>query len=82
MMVDPHTLKTRTITVHVDSATVNAYEASSEADRHKFDLLIALRLKELIREPRPLAEVIDEVSHKAQERGLTPELLEAMLAEQ
>ncbi len=74
-------MKTRTITVRVDSTTANAYEASSEVDRRKFDLLIALRLRELIREPRPLAEVIDEVSRKAQERGLTPELLESMLAE-
>lgn len=74
-------MEMRTITVRVDTETANAYEASSEIDRRKIDLLLNLKLKEVIRKIRPLEEVMEDVSRKAQERGLTPEILDAILAE-
>ncbi len=74
-------METRTITVRVDAETADAYEASSEVDRRKIDLLINLKLKEVVKKVRPLEEVMEEISRKAQERGLTPEILDAILAE-
>lgn len=74
-------METRTITVRVDPEIAQAYEASSETERQKMDLLINLKLREIVRKPRPLAEVMKEISAKAQARGLTPEILESILAE-
>ena len=74
-------MKTRTITVRVDAETADAYESSSEIDRRKIDLLLNLKLKEVVTKVRPLEEVMEEISRKAQERGLTPEILESILAE-
>lgn len=74
-------METRIITVCVDTATADAYEATSEVDRRKIDLLLNLKLKEMVRGVRPLETVMAEISRKAQERGLTPEILESILAE-
>ncbi len=74
-------METRTITVRVDAEIADAYEASSEPDRRKIDLLINLKLKEVVKKVRPLEEVMEEISRKAQERGLTPEILDAILTE-
>ncbi len=74
-------METRTITVRVDAEIADAYEASSEPDRRKIDLLINLKLKEMVKQVRPLEEVMEDISRKAQERGLTPEILDAILAE-
>lgn len=71
-------VETRTITVRVDPETAKAYEASSETERRKMDLLINLKLREMVRKPRPLAEVMEEISAKAQARGLTPEILKSI----
>jgi len=74
-------MQTREITVRVDPETANAYEASSEADRRKIDWLLNLKLREVIGETRSLEEIMREISHNAQERGLTPEILESILNE-
>ncbi|MEB3211226.1 MAG: hypothetical protein VKL39_07720 [Leptolyngbyaceae bacterium] len=78
---DSDVMEIRTITVRVDAETADAYDSSSEVDRRKIDFLINLRLKEVVRKVRPLEQVMEEISHKAQERGLTPEILDAILAE-
>lgn len=74
-------MEMRTIAVVVDAETADAYEASADVDRRKIDLLINLKLREVVRKARPLEEVMSEISCKAQERGLTPEILDAILAE-
>ncbi len=74
-------MKIRTITVRVDAETADAYEASSEVDRRKIDLLINLKLREVVKKVKPLEEVMEEISRKAQERGLTPEILDTILTE-
>lgn len=74
-------METRIIAVRVDAETADAYEASSEVDRRKIDLLINLKLKEVVKKVRPLEEVMQEISRKAQDRGLNPEILSAILAE-
>ncbi|MGG6240368.1 hypothetical protein ACQ4N7_17225 [Nodosilinea sp. AN01ver1] len=74
-------MEMRTITICVDAATADAYEATSEADRRKIDVLLNLKLKDVVRNVRPLEVVMTEISRKAQERGLTLEILESILAE-
>ena len=74
-------MEVRTIAVRVDAETADAYESSSEADRRKIDLLLNLKLREVVKKIRPLEEVMEEISRKAQERGLTLEILESILAE-
>jgi hypothetical protein len=70
------------ITVSVDADVASAYRAASEDDRRKLDLLISLRLRDATRSGESLKEVAREVSRSAQERGLTPEILESILDEQ
>lgn len=74
-------MKTDTITVRVDAETAKAYESSSEIERRKIDLLLNLKLKQMVKPSRPLEEVIQEISQNAQNRGLTPEMLESILGE-
>jgi len=74
-------MEVRTIAVRVDAETADAYESSSEADRRKIDLLLNLKLRAVVKNIRPLEEVMAEISRKAQERGLTLEILESILAE-
>jgi hypothetical protein len=42
-------------------------------------VLLTLWLRDLILSPRPLQVIMDEISQKAQERGLTAEILESLL---
>jgi hypothetical protein len=43
--------------------------------------LLSLKLTQATREKRTIEEVMDDISQKAQERGLTPEILDAILNE-
>ena len=46
-------------------------------------ILVNLKLMEFINEqPRPLLEVIEEISANAAARGLTPEILESILRDE
>jgi hypothetical protein len=74
-------MSTKTIQIRVDDEAARAYESASEEERKKLDLLLSLRLREVASPGRSLEEVMDEVSRKAQERGLTPEILESLLDE-
>ncbi len=72
-----------TISFEVDPGTAQAFSAASEQDRRKLKLLLALRLRELTSAPkRPLSAIMDEIGAKAAAAGLTPELLESLLAEE
>jgi hypothetical protein len=44
--------------------------------------LLSLKLSEVTRAKRPPEVIMREMSRKAQERGLTPEILESILNEQ
>lgn len=72
---------TEQITVSVDPDVANAYRLASDSDRRKLDLLINLRLRDATRSEASLKQVMLEISRNAQERGLTPEILQAMLNE-
>lgn len=70
------------ITIRVDPDAAAAYRAASEEQRRKLDLLLSLRLREVIQPGRSLTEVMRDIGRKARERGLTPEILQAILDEQ
>lgn len=51
--------------------------------RHEdVEVLLSLRLLEVARSREPLVAVMDEISRKAQERGLTPQALQSILDEE
>jgi len=72
---------TEEITIHVDPAAAEVYRSASEQERRKLDLLLNLRLREVVRANGSLQELMHEISRKAQERGLTPEIMESILNE-
>ncbi len=74
-------METKTITIHVDAEMAQAYESASQEERRKLDVLLNLKLREVTRKKRPLEEIMDEISRSAQERGLTPEILDSILNE-
>ena len=69
------------ITVSVDSDVAIAYRSATESDRRKMDLLVSLHLREAARSRQSLQEIAGEVSQRAQQRGLTPEILQGILDE-
>jgi hypothetical protein len=74
-------MKVEEITIRVDSEAAQAYRAAGEQDRRKLDLLLSLRLHEATNPGVSLNQVMRDVSQKAQERGLTPEIFRSILDE-
>lgn len=70
---------TTTITLQVDADTAQAYSDAPAEDRSKLNLLFNLWLRGLTTKSTSLSLLMDELSDKAQARGLTPETLEEML---
>ena len=70
------------ITVSVDSDVANAYRSAPDEERRKLDLLVNLRLRDATRCKTSLKEIMREISQNAQQRGLTPEILQSILDEQ
>ena len=67
----------------VDAATARIYLAASPADQQKIQILLRFRLRELADMLRQsLSEIMDEIGAKAQERGLTPDILEELLRDE
>ena len=75
-------METRTITIRVSPDAARAYEQAAPDDQRRLEALLSLKLSEIRRSKRSLEEIMNETSLKAQERGMTPELLESMLNEQ
>ena len=72
-------MNTQPITINVDAETATAYRSSSEEERRKLDLLLALKLREAIRPGRSLLSVMEEIAKTARARGLTEAELQAIL---
>ena len=69
-----------TITLPLDAATAAAYSRASSADQQKIQLLFRVLLREYIAPSNmSLKELMNDISDKAQARGLTPEVLEELL---
>ena len=72
------------ITISVDEDLAQIYRSASDSERRKLDLLINMRLRNILKTKsrRPLQEIMDDISRKAQKRGLTPEILQSILDEE
>ena len=68
-----------TLKLSVDNETAKIYETASMADKKKMQLLLSLWLREFEKPSVSLEKLMDNVSRKARERGLTPEILESLL---
>ncbi len=68
------------ITIPVDPDTARAFEQASAEEQRKLRLLLSLRLRELTTTPLPpLQTILEEIGRKARERGLSPQILDALL---
>ncbi len=70
---------TTMITIPLNVDTARLYSQAPAELRRKLQLLLTLWLRNLLVSRRPLQVIMDEISQKAQERGLTPEILESLL---
>lgn len=74
-------MKDHSITIPVDAEMAQIYNSLSKKDKQRYGLIVYLRLKEVVKESRSLDEIIEDLSFKAQKRGLTPEILHSILSE-
>ncbi len=74
-------METKEITIRINAEFAHVFETASEEQRHKMEVLLSLKLGEVMRQKKPLEEIMSEISCKAQERSLTPEMLDALLNE-
>jgi hypothetical protein len=74
-------METQAITIRVSPEAARVYNTATAEQQRKLEVLLSLKLTEIARAPRALENVMDEISRKAQARGLTPELLESLLNE-
>jgi hypothetical protein len=69
-------METRKITLRVDADLAQAYQSASAKEQSKLRLLLDLWLRELFTRSTSLKSLMDELSDRAQARGLTAEQLE------
>lgn len=74
-------METKSITIRVSPEAASTYETASAEQQRKLDALLSLKLSEVARDKRPLETIMGEMSRNAQERGLTPDILESILDE-
>ncbi len=73
-------MTTAPITIQLDAEAVRAYMTASAEEQKKMQFLLSLWLRALTTAPTvPLKVLMDDISDKAQARGLTPEILETLL---
>jgi hypothetical protein len=75
-------METKPITIRVNLEAARIFETFPEEQKRKIEALLSLKLTQATREKRTLEEVMSDISQKAQERGLTPEILDSLLNEQ
>ena len=73
-----------TISIPVDATTAQAYNQASIEEQKKIQLLLHLRMRELLSSTQPLSlrQLMDEIGAKAEAEGLTPEILETLLSDE
>jgi hypothetical protein len=71
---------TAPLTLELNVEAVRAYNTASEEEQKKIRLLLSFWLKEIATSPTvSLQALMDDISDKAQARGLTPAILESIL---
>jgi len=68
------------VNIPLDAELAQVYERASVEDQQKIQVLLGLWLREIAdSDSDSLGELMDAISDRAQERGLTPELLDELL---
>lgn len=67
------------VNISLDDETAKIYQKAPLAEQKKMQLLLRLWLREFEKPSITLDALMDDVSRKAQERGLTSEVLESIL---
>jgi len=67
------------VNISLDEETAKIYQKAPLADKKKMQLLLSLWLREFEKPSVSLEKLMDNVSRKARQRGLTSELLESIL---
>ena len=75
-------IESKVIQIRVSSEAAQTYQTADKAEQRKMNALLSLKLSEVGRAKRPLEVVMSEIGRKAQERGMTTEILESILNEQ
>ena len=70
------------ITVSVDSDVARLYRSASDNERRQLDLLVNLRLRDAAESGKSLRDTMLEISRNAQRRGLSPDILQSILADE
>ena len=68
-----------TVNIPIDEETAKVYQKASSTDKKKMQVLVSLWLREFEKPSVTLEKLMDDISRKAKERGLTPEILESLL---
>ncbi|MDJ0903805.1 MAG: hypothetical protein QNJ55_33960 [Xenococcus sp. MO_188.B8] len=73
---------TQEITIKVSPKVAAAYQNSTEQEKQRLQVLVNLFLdRDTPNNTDLLGAIMDQISDRAQERGLTPEILESILHE-
>lgn len=75
-------MRVESITINVPLEAAQAFKMALPEERKKLEALLSLRLLEATRTTDSLPTVMRDISRKAQERGLTPEILQSLLDEE
>ena len=71
------------ITIEVDEGAARAFAEASTGEQRKLQILLSLRLQELTAtDGKSLQAVMDKIGSAAEDRGLTPEILETLLRDE
>lgn len=74
---------TETITLQVESNAARFYNDAPQTDKQKLQALFGSWLKQYAEaDVESLKRTMDEISRNTQSRGLTPEILESLLADE
>jgi hypothetical protein len=70
-----------TITIPVDTELAQAYRQADQQQRQKIETLLNIALKKAVNS-KPLLTIMQEASQQAIANGMTPEILESILADE
>ncbi len=69
------------ITIQVDAEVAKAYQEINSTNRKKIEMLFNILLKQELKEIS-LMQIMDDIGYQAEKNGLTPEILESILADE
>ena len=67
------------VEIPLDTESARIYQKASAEKKKKLQILLSLWLREFDKPSKSLDAIMDEMSRKAKERGLTPEILNSIL---